>query len=181
MRQFLNRWGSTLVFASFAITAVTGVLLYFRIHVAPIEQLHIWIGFLLIAGVLLHVARNWHQVVCYFRRPPVYVGLALTAAISGYLAYPVLLGTTGEGGGRPDLRAAFTISQVVSNASLADLAPLARTDADGLMNRLSGMGIAVSDPTASLQSIARTAGKTPQEIAAALLAAAGAEGATGGN
>lgn len=179
MRQFLNRWGSTLVFASFAITAATGVLLYFRIHVAPIEQLHIWIGFLLIAGVLLHVARNWHQALCYFRRPPVYAALALTAVICAYLAWPAVFGTASEAG-RPDLRAAFIISRVVSNASLADLAPLAGTDADGLMTRLSDMGIAVSDPAASLPAIARAAGKTPQEIAAALLAAAGDGAASGG-
>jgi hypothetical protein len=183
MRQFVNRWGSTFILASFVVTSVTGILLYFRIHTPPTEELHIWIGFLMIAAVLFHVARNWRQFLGYFRRPAFYGGLAITAIISAYLSYPVLLGSeTASEGGPPGLRSAIAISRAVANASLSELAPLARTDADGLMARLAGMGIAVSDPTASLQSVADTAGKNPQELAAALLggAPAGAgEGAAG--
>ncbi len=178
MRQFVNRWGSTLIFASFVITSVTGVLLYFRIHTPPTEALHIWIGFLMIAGALFHIARNWRQFLGYFRRPAFYAGLALTVVISGLFSYPVLFGTeTASEGGRPDMRAAFAISQAVSSASLSDLAPLAKTDASGLMAKLSEMGVTVSDPTATLQSVADSAGKTPQELAAALLG--GASGGAG--
>jgi hypothetical protein len=179
MRQFVNKWGSTLIFASFVITSVTGVLLYFRVRASPIEELHIWIGFLMIAGALLHIARNWRQFLGYFRRPAFYAGLALTVLIGAWFSYPVLLGTETAGeGGRPDMRSAFAISQAVAGAALSDLAPLAHTDANGLMAKLAGLGITVSDPTATLQSIADTAGKTPQELAAALLGdGSGGEGA----
>lgn len=170
MRQFVNKWGSTLIFASFAITSVTGVLLYFRVRASPIEELHIWIGFLMIAGALFHIARNWRQFLGYFQRPAFYAGLALTLLISGWLSYPVLLGTeTASDGGRPDVRSAFAISQAVASAALSDLAPLAHTDATGIMAKLSAMGVTVSDPAASLQSVADTAGKSAQELAAALL------------
>ncbi len=169
MRRFINKWGSTLIFASFVITSVTGVLLYFRIHTPPTEALHIWIGFLMIAGALFHIVRNWGQFLGYFRRPAFYGGLMVTALISAALAYPVLFGTEAAGeGGRPNLRAAITISRVVANASLSDLAPLAKTDASGIMAKLSEMGVTVSDPAASLQSVADSAGKSPQDLAAAL-------------
>jgi hypothetical protein len=180
MRQFVNKWGSTLIFASFVITSVTGVLLYFRIHTPPTEALHIWIGFLMIAGAFFHIARNWRQFLGYFRRPAFYAGLALTLVISGLFSYPVLMSTETASGGRPDMRAAFAISQAVSSAALSDLAPLAHTDANGLMAKLSAMGITVSDPAATLQSVADTAGRTPQELAAALLGAgSGGEGGEG--
>ncbi len=179
MRQFVNRWGSTFIFASFVITSVTGVLLYFRIHTPPTEALHIWIGFLMIAGGLFHIVRNWRQFLGYFRRPAFYGGLLVTALISAWFSYPVMFGTqTASEGGRPNLRSAIAISQAVASAPLADLAALAHTDADGLMAKLSDMGIAVSDPTATLQSLAAAAGRSPQELAAALLGGgSGGEGA----
>ncbi len=165
MRQFVYRWGSTFIFASFVITAVTGVLLFAHIRTPPTEALHIWIGFLMIAAGLFHIVRNWRQFLGYFRRPAFYGALVVTALISGWFSYPVLLGTQTAEGGRPNLRSAIAISQAVSSASLADLAPLAKTDANGLMAKLSGMGITVSDPAATLQSIAGSAGKNPQELA----------------
>ena len=179
MRRFINKWGSTLIFASFVITAVTGVMLYFHVRVSPIEALHVWIGFLMIAGALFHVVRNWGQFLGYFRRPAFYGGLLVTALISAWLALPALTSTQTAEGGRPSLRSAIAISRAVSSATLADLAPLARTDANGLMEKLSGMGIAVSDPTASLQSVADLAGKNPQELAASLLGGGSREGGDG--
>jgi hypothetical protein len=170
MRQFLNRWGSTFILASFVITSVTGVLLFYRIHTPPTEELHIWIGFLMIAGALFHIARNWRQFLGYFRRPAFYAALAVTLVISAWFSYPVLTGVQTAGtGGPPGLRSAMAIGRAVANAPLSDLAPLAHTDANGLMARLSDMGVAASDPTATLQSIAASAGKNPQELAGALL------------
>lgn len=172
MRQFVNKWGSTLIFASFVITSVTGVLLYFRVRVAPIEELHIWIGFLMIAGAFLHIARNWRPFLCYFKQAAFYGGLALTVLIGAWFSYPALMGTETAAGGRPDMRSAFAISRAVAGAALSDLAPLAHTDANGLMAKLSEMGVTVSDPSATLQSVADTAGKSAQELAAELLGGA---------
>ncbi len=178
MRRFINKWGSTFILASFVITSVTGVLLYLHIRTPPTEALHIWIGFLMIAAALFHVARNWRPFLSYFQRPAFYGALVVTALISAWFSYPVLLGTqTASEGGRPNLRSAIAISQAVANAPLLDLAALAHTDANGLMAKLSEMGVAVSDPAATLQSVADSAGKSAQELAAALLG--GASGGSG--
>ena len=178
MRQFVNRWGSTFIFASFVITSVTGVMLYFHVRAGSTEALHIWIGFLMIAAAFLHIARNWRQFLGYFRKPAFYGAVVATAMIGAWLSFPVMLGTqTASEGGRPNLRSAITISQAVSGASLSDLAPLVHTDANGLMAKLSEMGVAASDPAATLQSVADSAGKSAQELAAALLG--GAQGGQG--
>ncbi len=170
MRAFINKWGSALIFVSFVVTAATGVLLYFRIRIGPIEELHIWIGFLMIAGALPHIVRNWHQFVGSFRRPAFYGGLALTAVLCIFLSLPTFLrGETAGESGRPDIGSAIAISRAVANASLSDLAPLAKTDANGLIDKLSGMGVTVSDPGASLQSLAKSSGKSAEQMAAALI------------
>lgn len=176
MRQFVNRWGSTFIFASFVITSVTGVLLFYRIHTPPTEELHIWIGFLMIAAAFFHIARNWRQFLAYFRKPAFYGALVVTLLIGGWFSYPVLFGSQSGGeraGGPPGVRSAMAIGRAIANAPLSDLAPLAHTDASGLMAKLSAMGIAASDPGATLQSVADSAGKNPQELAAALLGGGG--------
>lgn len=179
MRQFVNRWGSTFIFASFVITAVTGVLLYFHIRAGSTEALHIWIGFLMIAAALLHIARNWRQFLGYFRKPAFYGAVALTALIGVGLSYPALMGTGTAEGGPPGLRAAMAIGRAVANAPLSELAPLAKTDANGLIARLSDMGVTVGDPAATLQSVADSAGKNSQELAAALLGGGAGQGGSG--
>ena len=160
MRQFVSKWGSTLIFASFVITSVTGILLHFRVRASPIEELHIWIGFLMIAGAFFHVARNWRQFLGHFILPAFYAGLALTLVISGWFSYPALMSTETAAGRPADMRGPSPSARPYSSAALSDLAPLAHTDANGLMAKLSAMGITVSDPTATLHWLPDSAGKT---------------------
>ena len=89
----------------------------------------------------------------------------------------MLLGTETAGeGGWLDLRSAIAVSRAVAGASLNDLAPLAGTDANGLMEKLAGMGVTVSDPGASLQSLAGSSGRNAEELAAAILGGGAAKG-----
>jgi hypothetical protein len=173
MRKFMNQWGSTLIFWSFVITSVTGVLLFFRVRTSPNEQLHIWIGFLMIAGAATHIARNWRQFLDYFRKPRFYAGLALTLLISAWFSYPVLFGSeaAGEGraGGPPGMRSLFAISAALAEEPLSMIATIAHTDSDTIIKKLGNMGIAAADANASLRDIAQASGKDSNEILASLL------------
>ncbi len=171
MRHFLARWGTTLIYWSFFITAVTGVLLFYRIHTPPNEQLHTWIGWLMIIAFLFHLARNWRSFWTYFKKPPLYVALLVTLIISGYFAYPSLTGGNGERGregGRPDFRALTSVTTAMEHAALADLAPIAHTDTAGLMARLNALGVPATDANATLDDVATAAGKNTTTILGAL-------------
>jgi hypothetical protein len=173
MKKFLARWGSTLIVWSFLVTAVTGVLLFLRVRAAPTEELHIWIGMLMLLAFILHVARNWKAFVGYFRKPPTYVAAVLTVVASVALAYPALSGSATEDG-PPGLRSMASISAAVAGAPLSAIAPLAQTDAAGLIAELKQLGVPAGDPSATLKEVAAAAGKDANVLLASVLAGAGA-------
>ena len=177
MRHILARWGTPLIYWSFAITAVTGVLLYFRVHAGPTEVLHIWIGFLMIAALIPHLARNWKAFLTYFTKRPLYVALFLTIAISGAFAYPTLFGSEEQAGGPPGLRAAMAVTQQLSKAELDTLAPVLNADSDALVAMLEAAGITVDDTGATLDTIAEANGKTASDLLTVLFTAGGSGGA----
>ena len=174
MRHVLARWGTPLIYWSFIITAVTGVLLYFRVHAGPTEVLHIWIGFLMIAALIPHIARNWKAFLTYFTKRPLYVALIVTLAISGAFAYPTLFGSEPRAGGPPGLRSAMAVTAQLSAAELDALAPVLKTDSAGLVAKLAAAGVTVSDPGATLKSIAEANGRTANDLLAVLFAPVGA-------
>ena len=171
MRQFLNRWGSTLIVWSFLVTTVTGVLLFFHVHAGPTEVLHIWIGFLMVAAFVPHVARNWRAFLGYFRKTPTYVALALTVVISAALSYPALTGS-GAQGGPPGVRSMAAISSAVTEAPISAIAPIIGTDAAGVIAKLYALGIDAAGPEATLKDVADAAGKSANDLLASLISAA---------
>lgn len=174
MRQFLARWGSTLIYWTFAITAVTGVMLYFRVRATPTEELHIWIGFLMLAAFVFHVARNWRAFLTYFRKPQLYAALGLTAVVSAYFFLPLFTGGTAEAeGGPPNMRAMFGITETLSSATLAELAPVAHSDTTALTAKLASAGYVVTGADETVQAIAEAAGKQPTDVLATLLGGSG--------
>lgn len=53
-----RRWATPVVMASFAFMASTGVLMFFHWHSPLQKELHEWLGWALVAAVLLHVLSN---------------------------------------------------------------------------------------------------------------------------
>lgn len=170
MQKLLARWGSTLIVWSFLVTGVTGVLLFYRVHAPPTEILHIWIGMLMLAAFIPHVARNWKSFLGYFRKTPTYVALVLTVVISAFLAYPAMTGTQ-ERGGPPGIRSLFAVSEALGSAPVGDLAPLLDTDGPGVVARLEQLGVSASGPEVTLKEAAQASGKNVNEVLGALFSA----------
>lgn len=53
-----RRWATPVVMASFAFMAATGVLMFFHWHSPLQKELHEWLGWALVAAVVLHVLSN---------------------------------------------------------------------------------------------------------------------------
>lgn len=172
MRQFLSRWGSTFIFVSFLITSVTGVLLFYRIRTPPNEVLHIWIGFLMIAGAIFHIARNWQAFLSYFRKPRFYIALGITGIICGLFAYPAVFGAREQRGpgGPAAFRSALAVNQAIANAPLSDIAGFTHQDITALFAQLAEQGIVTSNADTTLNALAQASGTNSADIAATLLA-----------
>lgn len=75
-----------LLVALFAVSAVTGVLMFF--HLKSVTELHIWTSLALVVISGFHLARNWAAMLFQFRHWPVWAGLAVAAAfLAGFLLF----------------------------------------------------------------------------------------------
>lgn len=79
----LRAWATPLTIASFAIMAVTGLLMFLRLDMGAHKPLHEWAGLVFVAAVTLHLALNWRPFRLHLRRtlPRALIALALAALV----------------------------------------------------------------------------------------------------
>lgn len=173
--RFLYRHATPLTTGLFAVSAVSGVALFFHWASATFHSMHEWLSMALLLPFALHVWRNWRPLVSYAKKGPLTVALVLSVLV----AVPFALSTPARGGrGNPGFQAVTLITQ----APLMDLAPLLRTTPEALLASLRQRGYAVDSGQQSLAAIASANGKPPAEVLQAVLPArTGAAGSvTGG-
>lgn len=155
-------WATPLTIGAFAIMAVTGLLMFFHADVGLNKLAHEWLGWLMVAGVAAHVVANWNA----FKRHLVanmparaILGICIVLLAGSFASLP----GSGEGGGSPP---AIAI-KAITGASIEKVAALAGRSVDEVMTELGKVGIAVSDPAASLESVVgHDRGKTGAAIRA---------------
>ncbi|MCB2100249.1 MAG: DUF4405 domain-containing protein [Rhodobacterales bacterium] len=152
MTKFLKTHGTTLTFALFLVSTVSGVFLFFHVLSPVFHGMHEWLSMVLLVPVAVHVWKNWTAFAGYFRRKTVYVPLVLSLLAGAVFAYPAL---TAPGGGNP-ARAAVGALQ---RGTVAQVAPLFQLTPEALRDRLAAKGYTVTSLDQSLAEIARASGK----------------------
>ncbi|GAA6189081.1 DUF4405 domain-containing protein [Litorivita sp. NS0012-18] len=132
----LRRYATPITIGSFLLMAVTGVLMFFHLNSGLNKLAHEWIGLIMIAAVLLHVALNWRAFTLYFKRP---LALILMAGFAGALSLSFLDLGAKQRLGRPDLAAVRLLAQ----APVEVLAPVLGTDTKGVIKALEARGHSV--------------------------------------
>ncbi|MEC3862470.1 DUF4405 domain-containing protein [Mesobacterium sp. TK19101] len=117
MNLNLRKWATPLTAATFLITGVTGIVLFFHAGGTLSRVAHEWIGMAVMVVFLFHMALNWRAFTCYVKRP-------LAAAIMGLGVLATVLTSVPLGGGGSgfDPRIAFGAMQGARLETLADLA-----------------------------------------------------------
>lgn len=152
MNSFLNRYATPLTLGLFAISAISGLFLFFHTGQGIFHEMHEWLSVVLLAPFALHVWKNWAAVVGYIRRRLLLVPLGLSLALAVAFAVPAL-----QEGERvsPPMRAIT----LMTHAPLTDLAPLLKTTPDALTTELKRRGLQVDSSSDTLDAIA-TSSKT---------------------
>ena len=132
--KYLRAYATPLTIGTFLIMGATGILLFFHTNTTLNKVVHEYVGLVMVAAVILHVVLNWRAFQTYFKRP---VALTLMAASAVMLAASFVSLGEETGGTRPDM----AVLQMVSSASLTDLAPIMGTDAAHLVARLAEQGV----------------------------------------
>lgn len=141
-------WVTPFVMASFVLMVGTGVLMFFRWQSPLQKDLHEWLGWGMVAAVVLHVLANLAAFQRHFagqRRAVVLLVLAVGVVAGTYFVRPA----EGKGGS-----AAGVAVQALSRAPLRTLAEVFGLSVDQAKAALTQAGLTVADDAATLDAAA---------------------------
>ena len=169
-RSILNL-GTSFTFWLFLVSAVSGVALFFHFEGQLFRSMHEWLSLVLLLPVVVHIVRNWRQLLGYFRKAPVY-GAGIVAIVAALVfAWPAL--TAGETGqqqrrGPPVNRDAQAIITQVGDAPVSTVAAIYGQPVDMFVQKLGALGVPVSDPAQPIGTTISAAGKDVTDTLSAL-------------
>jgi hypothetical protein len=162
LNDFMHRYGTPLTAGLFAVSAVSGVALFFHWAPRTFHAMHEWLSVVLLAPFALHLLKNWKPLLAYARRKTLLIPLALSLLV----AVPFAL-TAGKGGraGNP----AFQAVALMTEASLADLAPVLHAKPEELLHHLQQQGYKAGSTSDSVTAIANASQARPSDVLYAML------------
>jgi len=75
MSQVLSRkWVTPFTLGAFVLSAFTGILLFFKVHIGLIKPTHEWLSWFLVIGAIFHIYLNYRPLLKTLSQP---IGKAL--------------------------------------------------------------------------------------------------------
>lgn len=164
MKSLLTRYATQLTLGLFAVSAISGVALFFHVAQGAFHGMHEWLSMVLLLPAALHVWRNWGALMGYVRRHALLLPVAATVLAAVLFAIP---GMSGQAGMSPPMRAMRSMTQ----ARLVDLAPVLQTTPDALQARLQQRGYKVASANDTLDAVAASSGVAANQVLFAVLPA----------
>lgn len=165
MSRFINRFATPLTTGLFVVSAVSGVALFFHWVPGAFHSMHVWLSMVLLLPFVLHVWRNWRSLLAYAKRGTLVVPLIASLLVAVPFA---VSGTSGGGrGGNPAFRATAFMTQ----ARIADLAPVLKTMPDALLTTLKQQGYRAQSAGQTLHEVASASGTQGSEALFAVISA----------
>jgi hypothetical protein len=138
-------WATPLTIGCFGLMAVTGLLMFFHLDSGLNKTAHEWLGWLMVGAVAAHAGANWLGFKRHFLSSTQGKAILVASVLVIAGSFAPLPGG-GEGGGSPPQLAIRALTQ----APLAQVAPLTGRPAAQLITDLRAAGIAVRDAGQSL-------------------------------
>ncbi|MEF2070720.1 DUF4405 domain-containing protein [Consotaella aegiceratis] len=162
MSTLINRFATPLTTGMFAVSTISGVALFFGWMPSAFHSMHVWLSMVLLVPFALHVWKNWRPLVGYAKKKTLYIPLILSLVVAAPFA---LANMSNSRGGNP----AFQAIPLMTQARLADLAPVLKTTPDALVANLEQRGYAVASTDETLASVANASGASANELLFALM------------
>jgi hypothetical protein len=164
----LRAWAGPLTIGSFAVVAVTGVLMFFHANVGLTKVAHEWLGWLLVIGAVAHTALNWKPFLAYFRKPAGIAIIGVVLVVGGLSFMPA-----GQGGRAHGPRAFMAVAGALENSSLEVVAQVAKSTPEQLVDKLKAEGLQVRGKEQTIGQIANENGVRGFEILGMVLSTPG--------
>lgn len=155
----MHEWATPFAIGAFAMTALTGILLFFKIHLGLVKPVHEWLSWLLVIGTAFHLGVNWRPTVRYFARP---VGRGILFVFFVLICASLLP----LGGGENRRHPADSITEALLQAPLSTVVQVAGQTPENTIEMLSARGIHPSSLQQTLQEIAVENNKQAMDVLA---------------
>ncbi|OPX94757.1 MAG: hypothetical protein A4E58_02411 [Syntrophorhabdus sp. PtaB.Bin006] len=142
----MREWATPVTIGAFALSAVTGIMLFFKVNLGLVKHVHEWLSWLLVVGTVFHLTVNWRSCVRYASKP-----LGRLILIAFFLLICASLLPMGK---RHDGRQFGRISDVLMQNPLWAVAQAADHSPDEAMNILKSKGIHVEGKDQTIRDIA---------------------------
>jgi hypothetical protein len=159
VNALLNRYATPLTLGLFAVSTISGIALFFHLAPRAFHGMHEWLSMVLLVPFALHVWKNWGPLLGYMHRGTLVLPVGAMLLAGAAFAVPSLVGSAG-GGGPPQMRAV----QLLTQARLADLAPVLKTTPEGLQASLAQRGYSVDSTEQTLSAMAASSGLAPESV-----------------
>lgn len=156
MKFVLNRIATPFTLALFAVSAISGVALFFHFAQGVFHAMHEWLSMVLLAPFIFHVWKNWGALKAYFRRGALWISLAASLAAAILFALPALSG----GERNSPMRAALLMTQTPLN----DLASVLKTTPEALKGALAARGYKAESGNETVAELAASSGAHPLAV-----------------
>jgi hypothetical protein len=166
VKTIINRYATPLTTGLFVVSLISGVALFFHWQGGVFHAMHEWLSMVLLIPFVLHVWKNWNSLMSYFRRKTMMIPLIASLVVAVPFA---VNGLSGARGGNP----AFRTVGLMTQARLADLAPVLKTTPDALVSKLKQSGYTVASTDETLKAIAAKSGKRANELLFAMFPSGG--------
>ena len=143
--QIQRQWATPLTIGTFLLMAVTGGLMFFHLDQGLNKLAHEWLGWAMVAAVLLHVVPNWPAFRRHLAQPTGKVLIGVFAVLLG-LSFLSIGDQKSEPGFAPPLRA-------MAQVPLSTLAPVLKLTPAELRERLGSAGVVASADTQTLAEL----------------------------
>ena len=150
MSPFLNRYTTPLTLGLFAISAVSGLALFFHVGQGIFHSMHEWLSIVLLVPFAFHLWKNWGAMLGYVRRGTLLAPAVATLVVSLAFVLPAL--SYGERG------SPFRAVQLLTTTSIVNLAPVLKTTPDALQASLVQRGYKVVSSNDTLDTVAASSG-----------------------
>ena len=146
----IRSWATPLTIGSFFLTAITGVMMFFKVQYGIITPVHEWLSLVFVIGSILHVKVNWKVFASYFSKIP---GRQIIAAFAVIII--VTLIPFGSSGHKSPF---MTIGKIVQNVPLETLASAMERKPADLAEQIKAKGLTLSGNERTIADIAASNG-----------------------
>jgi len=160
-----RNWVTPFTFGAFVLCAVTGILLFFKIHIGLVKPAHEWLSWLMVVAAVFHLARNRRSFACTLARPVARAVAAVFFLLLGASLLPL-------GGDQADSgkhrRQTDQITEALTHAPLATVAKIANRMPEETLQILWGQGVKAQSMEQSIQEIAEQNSQRATDVLAIL-------------